>query len=150
MSMARGTLLALAAMVAVLGVACAGTQVLTVGAGRPLNRMLLGLNDVLGPVVNLSYTDPGLVLAATSLGVGALRHPGGTVANYWQFSGRYVDGCTPGAAPHIPGEPSGGALCGCCEFAPGVAARPAGFFAPKAFTAPGAVGGVTPMPPVFE
>ena len=43
--------------------------------------VVAGLNDVLGPIVNLSYSDAALFAATSALGVAALRHPGGTVAN---------------------------------------------------------------------
>ena len=64
------------------------------GAGRPVDRFLLGANAVNGPVVNLTYNDPVLVATAAALNVGALRYPGGTVANYWNYSaGAWVEPC---------------------------------------------------------
>ena len=67
--------------------------------------MVAGMNDVMGPIVNLSYSDPSLISAARALNVGSFRHPGGTVANYWSIiNGSYVgaDGTTAGCSnpPH--------------------------------------------------
>jgi hypothetical protein len=63
------------------------------------------MNDVLGPIINLSYSDPALLEAAAALNVGSFRHPGGTVANYWSIvNGSFVgsDGTTDGCSnpPH--------------------------------------------------
>eukprot|EP00039_Didymoeca_costata_P000188 m.44523 g.44523 ORF g.44523 m.44523 type:complete len:516 (+) comp10108_c0_seq1:76-1623(+) len=61
------------------------------GDGRKVNPLLLGVNDVLGPIINLSYSDSALYNAIHALHVGALRHPGGTVANYWTMrNGSFV------------------------------------------------------------
>ena len=69
--------------------------------GAKVSGLLLsGLNDVVGPIVNsMAYNDTVLSTAADVLHVGALRHPGGTVANYWSLvNGSYVgcDGTTRG------------------------------------------------------
>jgi hypothetical protein len=76
------------------------------GAGGPTEpSMVAGMNNVMGPIVNLSYSDPALISAAHALNVGSFRHPGGTVANYWSIvNGSYVgaDGTTAGCSnpPH--------------------------------------------------
>ena len=45
----------------------------------------------MGPIINLTYSDPALIKIAERLRIGALRHPGGTVANYWSLeNGTYV------------------------------------------------------------
>ena len=67
--------------------------------GRPASPLIFGLNDILGPIINLTYSDTGLLAAVKALRVGALRHPGGTVADYWSMAaGSYVgqDGTAPG------------------------------------------------------
>jgi hypothetical protein len=69
--------------------------------GRPVNPLLFGINDILGPIINLTYSDSALQAAVSALGVGALRHPGGTVANYWTMAnGSYVGdgGTSPGCS----------------------------------------------------
>eukprot|EP01043_Picozoa_sp_COSAG02_P015091 COSAG02_NODE_634_length_19259_cov_9.871347_10_plen_553_part_00 len=74
-------------------------SVASLPGGRPASPLLFGLNDILGPIINLTYSDTALVAAVKALRVGALRHPGGTVANYWSMAaGSYVgqDGTTPG------------------------------------------------------
>ncbi|XP_065183392.1 uncharacterized protein LOC135814229 [Sycon ciliatum] len=61
----------------------------------PTNFKLFGLNDVLGPVMQIPYDSSALVNAVESLRVGYLRHPGGAVANYWNItSGRYATTCS--------------------------------------------------------
>ena len=58
-------------------------------------NLIAGYNDVLGPIINLTYFDSSLLLSADKLYPGALRHPGGTVANYWNFSNAsYVSPCS--------------------------------------------------------
>eukprot|EP01084_Bolivina_argentea_P271238 461452_1 len=66
------------------------------GSKRTSNRNLIaGYNDVLGPIINLTYFDTSLLLSADKLYPGAFRHPGGTVANYWNFSNAsYVSPCS--------------------------------------------------------
>ncbi len=57
-------------------------------------RLLSGYNDPLGPGTQLSYFDSQLKLGASKLYPGALRHPGGTFANYWSFqNASYVTPC---------------------------------------------------------
>ena len=59
------------------------------------------MNDVMGPIVNLSYSDTALIRATHALNIGSFRHPGGTVANYWSIiNGTYVgaDGTTAGCS----------------------------------------------------
>eukprot|EP00756_Hemistasia_phaeocysticola_P049819 Hpha_TRINITY_DN24393_c0_g1::TRINITY_DN24393_c0_g1_i1::g.147990::m.147990 len=52
-------------------------------------------NDVLGPVItNLPYGDAGLAEFVRRANIGALRHPGGTIANWWNMSaGNFVQDC---------------------------------------------------------
>lgn len=38
--------------------------------------------------MNLTYNDAALLAAARALRIGGLRHPGGTVANYWSVTVR--------------------------------------------------------------
>jgi hypothetical protein len=58
---------------------------------RKASPLSFGMNDVLGTIINLTYSDPALVKSVKTLNVGALRHPGGTVANYWTMAnGSYV------------------------------------------------------------
>ena len=57
-------------------------------------RLIGGYNDVLGPVQNLTYFDQGLVETSKFLYNGILRHPGGTVANYWSIqNASYTQPC---------------------------------------------------------
>jgi hypothetical protein len=83
-----------------LGLLATGAQACAVSftAGETMNPTIVaGLNDVLGPIINLSYTDPALVAATQAIGVKGFRHPGGTVGNYWSIeNGSYVgpDGTT--------------------------------------------------------
>eukprot|EP01084_Bolivina_argentea_P233511 393290_1 len=57
-------------------------------------RLIGGYNDVLGPVQNLTYFDKGLLLTVNKLYTGILRHPGGTVANYWSIqNASYTQPC---------------------------------------------------------
>ena len=56
----------------------------------PVDPYLFGVNTLLGPIENLPFEDPALLRAASTLGAGALRWPGGSVANYWSIAdGRY-------------------------------------------------------------
>jgi hypothetical protein len=60
----------------------------------PINSNLFGVNDVLGPIMQIPYNSSLLQAIARSLRLGGMRFPGGTVANYWNLtSGRYVRGC---------------------------------------------------------
>eukprot|EP01084_Bolivina_argentea_P308441 533362_1 len=49
-------------------------------------KLLSGFNDQLGSSLQISYFDEALTHSAIKLWTGALRHPGGTIANYWNFS----------------------------------------------------------------
>ena len=73
-----------------------------IDAGIPvIPETVAGLNDVLGPIINLSYTDQALLRASDALGIASLRHPGGAVANYWSITnGSFVgaDGTTAGCS----------------------------------------------------
>ena len=72
---------------------------------RKASPLSFGMNDVMGTIINLSYTDPALVKSVQALGVGALRHPGGAVANYWTMAnGSYVgaDGTSSGGCSNPP------------------------------------------------
>ena len=87
-----------------------------------------GLNDVLGPIMNLSYTDTALNAGSAALGLSALRHPGGAVANYWSIvNGSYVgaDGTTDGC--------SNGTYWNYCAYAHR-GDHPAGAFSAASFT----------------
>ena len=96
---------------------------------REASPLVFGMNDVLGTIVNLTYTDTALVSAVKALGVGALRHPGGTVANYWTMAnGTYVG-------------PDGTSASGCsnpphwnyCKYEQRIAAHPPRTFSAEAF-----------------
>lgn len=64
---------------------------LTPDIGHVSNPKIFGWNDVLGPIINLTYNNPHLISAIKALRVGVLRYPGGTVANYWSMqNGSYV------------------------------------------------------------
>ena len=57
-------------------------------------RLIGGYNDVLGTVQNLTYHDQGLIETSKFLYNGIMRHPGGTVANYWYIkNATYVEPC---------------------------------------------------------
>lgn len=57
-------------------------------------RIINAYNDVLGTIINLTYYDEAVLLSAKKLAPGALRHPGGTVGNYWSFeNASYVTPC---------------------------------------------------------
>jgi hypothetical protein len=59
----------------------------------PINPRLFGFSTYLGPIVNLSYSDPAVLLVAKALRIGSLRYPGGSTANSWNISnGRWVHG----------------------------------------------------------
>ena len=60
-----------------------------------------GYNDVLGPVIaNLPYADASVTQLASRLNFGALRHPGGTVANFWSMAnGTYTAPCDVASLP---------------------------------------------------
>eukprot|EP01084_Bolivina_argentea_P187758 323355_1 len=63
-------------------------------SSRKSDPRLIGYNDVLGPIIDLKYSDTALLLSAEKIYPGILRHPGGTVANYWNFSNAsYVKPC---------------------------------------------------------
>lgn len=47
----------------------------------PFNPSLFGLNDVLGPIMQIPYDSKVLLDIVQSLRVGLLRHPGGTVVS---------------------------------------------------------------------
>ena len=59
---------------------------LTPAPPRPADPYLFGVNSLLGAMTNLAYDDPSLVAATRAIGAGALRYPGGTLANFWSFA----------------------------------------------------------------
>ena len=59
---------------------------LTPAPPRAVDPYLFGTNSLLGAMTNLAYDDPSLVAATRAIGVGALRYPGGTLANFWSFA----------------------------------------------------------------
>ena len=59
---------------------------LTPAVPRAADPYLFGVNSLLGPMTNLAYDDPSLVAATRGIGVGAVRYPGGTLANFWSFA----------------------------------------------------------------
>ena len=111
---------------------CAGGDTTTCSVapeptGRAASPLLFGLNDILGPIINLTYTDKALTAAVKALRVGALRHPGGTVADYWSMAaGSYVgqDGTAPGCK---------GSHWSYCKFEERIQAHPPKTFSAKSF-----------------
>eukprot|EP01084_Bolivina_argentea_P268971 456995_1 len=73
----------------------ASCSITATGSGQPSDpRLLSGFNDILGPVITLTYNDSGLLLGVNKLYTGALRHPGGGVANYWSLkNASYTQPC---------------------------------------------------------
>ncbi len=95
--------------------------------GRPASPLLFGMNDILGPIINLTYSDAALVAAVKALRVGALRHPGGTVANYWSMAaGSYV-----GQGGTAPG--CNGSHWNYCKYEDRIQAHPPRTFSAKNF-----------------
>jgi len=58
-------------------------------------RLFHAYNDILGPVItNVAYSDASLLDLTRRMHVGSLRHPGGTVANFWSMAnGTYTVPC---------------------------------------------------------
>ena len=81
---------------------CAGTvDAATARAGDEKHWLLNGFNQEHGPHEGqkkrppLPYTDPSFAHAIRRVGVGALRYPGGTIANYWNWTnGTFALPCT--------------------------------------------------------
>lgn len=68
----------------------------------PADARLFSYNTVLGPILQIPYDNKGLIAGIEALGLGSVRYPGGTVADYWSMAkGNYIDHC----------EQS---LCSCC------------------------------------
>eukprot|EP00054_Salpingoeca_dolichothecata_P022455 m.147225 g.147225 ORF g.147225 m.147225 type:complete len:520 (+) comp24346_c0_seq1:256-1815(+) len=60
-------------------------------AGEPINPRHLSFSSYIGPVVNLTFSDPSVLRVAKILNPGSLRYPGGSIANSWNIStGRWV------------------------------------------------------------
>lgn len=79
-------------------------QVLQVASAVPTNPFLFGLNSVLGPILQIPYSDPMLATIVQSMRVGGWRYPGGTVANYFDIiQGNYIPSCNT-------------SLCSCCQY----------------------------------
>lgn len=51
----------------------------------PADARLFSYNTVLGPIIQIPYNNPALLEGVEALGVGSVRYPGGTVANYWSM-----------------------------------------------------------------
>lgn len=78
-----------------------GTCALSPSLKSPVASTLFGVNDVLGSIVNLSYSDLAVKTAVEALKPGVMRYPGGTVANYWSMrNGSYVGPQGEGGARH--------------------------------------------------
>eukprot|EP01084_Bolivina_argentea_P277206 473199_1 len=57
-------------------------------------KIINAYNQFLGPIINLTYYDTSVIQSTKLLYLGALRFPGGTVANYWNLSNAsYVTPC---------------------------------------------------------
>lgn len=96
----------------------------------PINPRLFGFSSYLGPVVNLSYSDPAVLRVASVLRMGTLRYPGGSTANSWDMArGRWVEG-------------TGGAYANRTDW------LPEGTYTPRAFMA--GVGRLLPAPPIWN
>ena len=90
----------------------------------PVDPYLFGVNTRLGPIENLPFEDPALLRAASTLGAGALRWPGGSVANYWSIAdGRYDDHAKSGGLGKVYADIWG----------PRTAWAPRGTFGPRQF-----------------
>merc|ERR1711871_1124235 len=58
----------------------------------PINARYFAFSSYLGPIVNLSYSDPAVLRVSNTLGLGSLRYPGGSPAARWNYtSGRWDD-----------------------------------------------------------
>ena len=98
---------------------------LPAAAGMEINPRFFGFSTYLGPIVNLSYSDPSVLRVAKALRMGSLRYPGGSTANSWNLSsGRWVRGHGDWAAGPSPWAGS---------YANNTALLPEGTFTPKAF-----------------
>lgn len=53
--------------------------VVTLRDGVSIEPMLFGVNDIIGPVNQMSYSSSQLMQTATFISLGGLRYPGGTV-----------------------------------------------------------------------
>jgi len=73
----------------------ADQNVVTIAKGLqlvPLKAEVVGFNTPMGgPGVNGDYTSPKLLAGAERLPVGALRYPGGTVGNYFNWYSQTLD-----------------------------------------------------------
>jgi hypothetical protein len=67
-----GVLLHVIATATVLSVGCVGDP--EVGEARLINPRLFGFSSYLGPVVNLSYSDPAVMRVARVMRIGSLRY----------------------------------------------------------------------------
>ena len=66
--------------------------------GTMINPRLFGFSSYLGPIVNLSFSDPSVLKVSKTMRIGSLRYPGGSTANSWNMSaGRWatsIGNCT--------------------------------------------------------
>lgn len=77
-------------------------------ASVPINPRFFGFSSYLGPIVNLSYSDPAVLRVAAALRIGSLRYPGGSTANAWNIStGRWVAGMGSEYSNRTNGLPAG-------------------------------------------
>ena len=77
---------------------------------RKASPLSFGMNDVMGTIINLSYTDPALVKSVQALGVGALRHPEGagrTTGPWRQRVGLFARGSINRSSSTIVDRPRG-------------------------------------------
>jgi hypothetical protein len=85
--------------------------------------LFVAFNDILGSKQNMSFTDPSVTETLARMNIGGLRHPGGTVANYWSFANAsFVQPCS------MTG------LYDFCDSQAALAAYPAQSFSPANFT----------------
>jgi hypothetical protein len=95
-----------------------------------INPRLFSVSTYLGPVVNLSYSDPAVLRVASVLRLGSLRYPGGSTANSWNITdGRWVEG-------------RGGVYANRTD------GLPRGTYTPKAFME--GIGGTLRAPPIWN
>ena len=108
--------------------------------GMEINPRFFGFSTYLGPIVNLSYSDPSVLRVAKALRMGSLRYPGGSTANSWNLSsGRWVPGHGDWAAGPSPSAGS---------YANNTALLPEGTFTPKAFME--GIGGTLQAAPIWN
>eukprot|EP00729_Bicosta_minor_P023961 gene23961-9335_t len=74
----------------------------------PINPRFYAFSSYIGPVVNLTFNDPGVLRVVKTLGVGSLRYPGGSTTSSWNYSsGQWIDSDTGNLADRTRAFPRG-------------------------------------------